>query len=90
MSPHPFSMRADASAAGGTEELGDDNPDVLVTWADWDQFEQGLVRIGAALGAGTVAPLRLHLWAESRYGYEAVSRAWMECLSDPRGFLELP
>jgi glycosyltransferase involved in cell wall biosynthesis len=75
-----------ATAAGGTEELGDDNPDVIVTGTDWDAFEAGVVRMARQIRGGLIDPLRLHGWAEDRYGYDAVSRQWFDCLTKPREF----
>ncbi len=77
-----------ATNAGGTEELGEDNPDVLVTGTEWPAFEQGLLRLAGKVRAGQTDSLRLHQWAESRYGYGRVSRQWLDCLQSPRAFFE--
>lgn len=75
-----------ASAAGGTEELGIGNPDVMVTATDWQDFEAGLLAMAARIRAGGVDSLRLHHWVEKRYGFKEVSRQWLECLLTPRQF----
>lgn len=79
-----------ACAAGGTEELGDANPDVTVTSTDWADFEAGLIAMAGRIRSGAIDPVRLHAWAENRYGYAAVSRKWLDCLCQPREFFELP
>jgi len=78
-----------ATSAGGTEELGDGNPDVVVTAREWEAFEAGLVRMAASIRAGQIDALRLHRWAEDRYGYAPVSRQWLACLHQPRKFFGL-
>jgi glycosyltransferase involved in cell wall biosynthesis len=78
-----------ATAAGGTEELGDTNPDVIVTSTEWEDFEAGLLQMARRIRAGQVDPLRLHAWAEKRYGYEVVSKRWLTCLQHPRQFFDL-
>lgn len=78
-----------ASAAGGTEELGADNPDVMVTGTDWTDFESGLLAMAKKIRAGQIDPLRLHQWVEKRYGHRAVSEQWLECLLRPRQFFGL-
>lgn len=79
-----------ACAAGGTEELGENNPDVMVTGTDWAEFEAGLVAMAVKIRAGGIDPVRLHGWAEARYGYAAVSERWLECLCRPREFFGVP
>lgn len=78
-----------ATAAGGTEELGDGNPDVRITSTDWSDFEAGLVEMAERLLSGRIDPLRLHAWAEKRYGYSSVSEKWVRCLHDPYQFFNL-
>ncbi len=79
-----------ATAAGGTEELGDDNPDVEITGCEWNDFVEGLSRMAANLRAGKIDARRLHGWTESRYGTEAVSKLWLDCLLQPEKFFPLP
>jgi glycosyltransferase involved in cell wall biosynthesis len=79
-----------ATAAGGTGELGENNPDVLVTGMDWADFEAGLIAMAGKIRSGSIDPLRLHAWAETRYGYAAVSKQWLACLCQPREFFNLP
>lgn len=78
-----------ATAAGGTEELGESNPNVSVTSIKWGDFENGLVQMGRKIRAERIDPLELHRFAESRYGYDAVSRRWLDCLLTPRKFFQL-
>jgi glycosyltransferase involved in cell wall biosynthesis len=77
-----------ACAAGGTEELGDSNPDVTVTSTEWKDFETGLIAMAKRIRSGAIDPMRLHAWAENRYGYAAVSRKWLDCLCQPRVFFK--
>ncbi len=78
-----------ATAAGGTEELAEDNQDVLVTGKEWGEFTGGLLQMAGRIRAGEIDALRLHRWAEERYGYAAVSRQWLACLHQPRRFFGL-
>lgn len=73
-------------SAGGTAEFGVDNPDVRVTSTDWDDFVRGLNEMAAQLRRGDVDAVRLHHWAESRYGYDAAAKLWLEALLRPREF----
>ena len=75
-----------ATSAGGTEELGLDNPDVTVTSTRWEDFEAGLLMMAQKIRAGRIDSRRLHQWAEARYGYTVVSRQWLECLMNPHQF----
>jgi glycosyltransferase involved in cell wall biosynthesis len=72
--------------AGGTAELGEDNPDVVVTGTDWDDFVSGLSTLAAKIRVGGINAKRLHQWTESRYGHVAVSNLWIQCLLQPREF----
>ena len=78
-----------ATAAGGTAELEQDNPDVKVTDTEWGAFEAGLAELAARLRAGQVDAVRLHGWAEPRYGFERVARQWRAALLDGRAFFGL-
>jgi glycosyltransferase involved in cell wall biosynthesis len=78
-----------ACAAGGTEELGENNPDVSVTSTEWGAFEAGLIAIAKKIRAGSINPVRLHNWAEERYGYEVVSEKWLYCVNQPKEFFNL-
>jgi len=78
-----------ATAAGGTEELGEDNPDVTVTSTNWEDFEAGLLAMAEKINAGEVDSRRLHQWAEARYGYAIVSQQWLACLLRPQQFFGL-
>jgi glycosyltransferase involved in cell wall biosynthesis len=76
-----------ATAAGGTQELN--NADTIVTSTAWEDFEAGLLAMAGKIRAGEINSLRLHRWAEARYGYSAVSRQWLDCLLNPRQFFGL-
>jgi glycosyltransferase involved in cell wall biosynthesis len=78
-----------ATAAGGTEELGAHNPDAIITSTDWADFEAGLLSMAGKVRAGAIDPVRLHGWAQDRYGYAVVSRRWLQCLRQPREFFGL-
>jgi glycosyltransferase involved in cell wall biosynthesis len=75
-----------ATAAGGTEELGKDNPDVRITSTEWSDFEHGLTETVQKLRSEGINSVRLHQWAEERYGCESVCQKWLECLLQPRKF----
>ena len=79
-----------ACAAGGTEELGDANPDVVITESDWSHFETGLEQMARRIRLGLVDPIRLHSWAEARYGFDSVSTKWLRCLREPQAYFDLP
>jgi glycosyltransferase involved in cell wall biosynthesis len=78
-----------ATAAGGTEELGYENPDVCITGTAWADFETGLIKMAGRLRRGEIDPSRLHSWAEARYGCAVVSAQWLQCLWNPRRFFAL-
>jgi glycosyltransferase involved in cell wall biosynthesis len=79
-----------ACASGGSAEFGDDNPDVRITSTEWDDFVRGLFEMAAMLRLGKVDAVRLHRWAESRYGYEAASKLWLGALLRPHEFWGIP
>jgi glycosyltransferase involved in cell wall biosynthesis len=78
-----------ATNVGGTAELAEENPDVLITSADWDAFLRGLSQMAHKLRAGEINSLRLHRWAETRYGYDVVMPLWRSALMDTRSFFGL-
>ena len=78
-----------ATDAGGTAELGQNNPDAIITSIDWDDFVQGLTTMAARLRSGQIDAVRLHGWTESRYGYETVADLWRQALLEPRDFFVL-
>jgi glycosyltransferase involved in cell wall biosynthesis len=78
-----------ATAAGGTAELGQGNPDVTVTGTEWGAFETGMEEMAARLRAGQVDAVRLHGWVEPRYGFEAAAKQWQAALLDSRAFFGL-
>lgn len=75
-----------ATAVGGTEELGKDNPDVIITGSEWDAFVDGLLAMSQKLRSGYIDAIRLHQWTERRYGYSAVSQKWLDALINPQDY----
>jgi glycosyltransferase involved in cell wall biosynthesis len=74
-----------ATSAGGTVELGEENPDVIISnGTDWFHFEAGLGDMAQRLRDGRIDGVRLHDWTESRYGFEKVAKAWRQALLDPQ------
>jgi glycosyltransferase involved in cell wall biosynthesis len=78
-----------ATNAGGTAELGADNPDAIVTSTEWDSFVEGLLAMSGKLRSGKIDALRLHEWTERRYGYEIVANRWQQALTAPQDFFSL-
>jgi glycosyltransferase involved in cell wall biosynthesis len=78
-----------ATAAGGTEELGKDNPDVMITSPEWDAFVKGLLTMSQKLRLGQIDSTRLYQWTESNYGYKSVSQKWLDALTNPQEFFNL-
>jgi glycosyltransferase involved in cell wall biosynthesis len=76
------------TCAGGSAELGENNPDCIVTEVAWESFAEGLQRLAGKLRAGDIDPDRLHRWTESRYGFTEVSKRWLDCLARPREFFQ--
>jgi glycosyltransferase involved in cell wall biosynthesis len=74
-----------ATAVGGTAELAEGNPDVIVTAPDWGSFANGLQDMVGRLRSGEIDACRLHEWTEARYGYDVVSRQWLDCFEGPKG-----
>ena len=76
-----------ATSAGGTAELGGDNPDVIITkGTDWDEFASGVETMAALIRAGKIDSARLHRWTESRYGFATVAESWRAALLTPSAF----
>ena len=76
-----------ATSAGGTAELGDHNPDVLISpGTGWDEFESAVQAMAGRIRAGLIDSARLHAWTEMRYGFKPVAAAWREALLSPETF----
>jgi glycosyltransferase involved in cell wall biosynthesis len=76
-----------ATSAGGTAELGEGNPDVIISaGTGWDAFEQAVIAMAARIRAGEIDGTRLHAWTEARYGFKPVSAAWSEALLSPQTY----
>ncbi len=71
-----------ATNVGGNEELGEENPDAIITKPDWDSFVDGLLQMAMKLRSGEVDAVRLHRWTERRYGYATVAEQWLGALLD--------
>jgi len=70
-----------ATSAGGCEELGDSNPDAIITpGTEWEDFVDGLATMIQRIRNNEIQPARLHAWTEQRYGYKPVAKAWVEAL----------
>jgi glycosyltransferase involved in cell wall biosynthesis len=78
-----------ATAAGGIEELGKNNPDIIITNVEWSSFVNGLLSMSQKLRSGQIDSTRLYQWTESRYGYKAVSKMWLDALLNPREFFRI-
>ncbi|MGO9109690.1 MAG: glycosyltransferase family 4 protein [Thermoguttaceae bacterium] len=75
-----------ATNVGGNTELGDANPDAIITQPAWEPFVDGLLQMAAKLRSGGVDAVRLHRWAEQRYGYATVAQQWGRALLDSRSY----
>lgn len=76
-----------ATSAGGTAELGYDNPDVIITdGTEWDKFVAGLANMATRIRFGQIDRARLHEWTETRYGFTPVAELWREALLTPDAF----
>ena len=76
-----------ATSAGGTAELGEDNPDVIISeGTGWSQFAAGMESLAQRVRAGEIDSLRLHEWTESRYGCAIVAKTWLQALLHPEAF----
>jgi glycosyltransferase involved in cell wall biosynthesis len=80
-----------ATSAGGTAELGEANPDVMISpGVDWSGFENAMLAMAGRIRAGQVDGARLHAWTEARYGFQPVAAAWREALLHPQSFFGAP
>ncbi len=75
-----------ATNVGGNSELGEANPDAIITAPTWEAFVDGLLQMAAKLRSGEVDAVRLHRWTEQRYGYATVAQQWRRALLDSRGY----
>lgn len=70
-----------ATSAGGCRELGEENPDVIITpGTAWNDFAVGMVQMAKRIRTGNIDPVRLHAWTEERYGFSSVSQKWRGAL----------
>jgi glycosyltransferase involved in cell wall biosynthesis len=76
-----------ATSAGGTAELAENNPDVIISpGTGWDAFAEGVIAMASRIRAGQIDSSRLHAWTEDRYGFKPVASAWREALLSPQTF----
>lgn len=73
-----------ATEAGGTRDLGQDNPDVVITRLETEAFLAGLAELTARVRQGTIDGERLRRWTRARYGPEVVTKAWRSALLSER------
>jgi glycosyltransferase involved in cell wall biosynthesis len=78
-----------STCAGGIEELGFNNPDVIITDLSWQSFINGLQKMCEKLRLGQVDSERLCKWTELRYGFNKVSEKWLKLLLEPKSFFGL-
>ena len=69
-----------ATEAGGTRDLGEQNPDVVVTGVEQEAFLAGLTELARRVRAGLIDAERLRRWTRARYGPEVVTDAWRRAL----------
>lgn len=76
-----------ATAAGGTEELGNGNPDaIIVKTNDENEFMRALIEMIKRVSNSDVNKFRLHQWVEDHYGYTTLSKKWIDCIERPDKF----
>ena len=79
-----------ATEAFGSGELGEENPDVLITPGDnWDQFKAGVSQMARRIRAGEIDSLRLQRWVEARYSHAHLAEEWKKALLQPREYFGL-
>ena len=72
-----------ATDVGAVRTLAEDNPDVLVTANDDAAFKRGLEQMVEAIRSSKIDGHRLQKYYNERYGYERLSRLWVEALLNP-------
>jgi glycosyltransferase involved in cell wall biosynthesis len=78
-----------ATEACGTSELGEDNPDVVITRDnDWSAFRAGITSMGSRLRGGSFNSARLQRWVRRRYDLDTLSQRWLEALLQPKSFFQ--
>ena len=75
-----------ATDVGAVRALAEDNPDVRVVPLDDAALKQGIEELVAAIRTGQVSGARLQAYHAKHYGYEQVSRLWLEALLEPEKF----
>jgi glycosyltransferase involved in cell wall biosynthesis len=80
-----------ATNVGGNSELGEANADAIITKPAWGPFVDGLLQMAMKLRSGDIDAVRLHRWAEQRYGHDIVAAHWRRALLDsPSYFSQQP
>jgi glycosyltransferase involved in cell wall biosynthesis len=77
-----------ACNAGGIAELGENNPDVIITSTEWQDFVEGVREMAGKIRSGQIDNSRLFRWTEKRYGFSAVSNRWLAALLTPLQFFD--
>jgi glycosyltransferase involved in cell wall biosynthesis len=72
-----------ATDVGATRVLADGNPDVRVVPLDNQALGDAIEEMAVAIRSGVVRSDRLQAYYQSRYGYESLSRRWIDALLHP-------
>jgi glycosyltransferase involved in cell wall biosynthesis len=72
-----------ATDVGATRVLAEENPDVRVVPLDNRALGQAIEEMAGAIRCGSVRSDRLQAYYQSRYGYEKLSRRWIDALLRP-------
>lgn len=77
-----------ATDVGGIAELGEDNPNVIVTDCSEASIRQGIERMAARVRSGDISPEQLRRIYRERYAFETVLDRWRHALTEPHTFFE--
>ena len=75
-----------ATDVGAIRTLADDNPDVLIIANNDNAIKEGIKQMAADIRSGNIDGMRLQKYHEERYGFEQLSRLWVEALLHPEEF----
>jgi glycosyltransferase involved in cell wall biosynthesis len=75
-----------ATNVGAVRTLAEDNPDVRVVPLDNEALKNAIEEMAQAIRSGQVRGDRLQAYHQARYGYEVISRQWLEALLQPEQF----
>ncbi|MFZ3212465.1 MAG: glycosyltransferase family 4 protein [Terriglobales bacterium] len=79
-----------ATDVGGVRTLAEANPDVRVVPLDNAAIQQAIEEMSTAIRAGVIQGARLQQYHQSRYGYEHLSRKYLDALLNPERVWALP